>query len=189
MLHLYASFGPTRPFGRQILEISKATTMTKSLIKGRLKEIGQAAAYDLASSRAPGDAETAHERIRLLAQFYRAAGCQGLIVLFDELERIANSRFNQRTAAYQEAGLVAGDRADSGQRYPAGLCHDGGVSGQLYHRGNGDAQSHGLALGQVSESGSSAPREGFRLLTSYSPSRFAQRPADRRDQIPRQKSL
>jgi len=47
MLHLYAEFRADETFRAQILEDLEGKTMTKSLIKGRLKEIGQAAAYDL----------------------------------------------------------------------------------------------------------------------------------------------
>ena len=75
--------------------------MLKTVIKGRLKQIGEAAAYDL---NGPKSALLAHDRIRLLARFFRAAGCKGWVVLFDEMERVAKFSLNQRLAAYSELG-------------------------------------------------------------------------------------
>lgn len=101
LLHLYESFGADEEFRVQILNDFEGRPLLKTILKSRLKQIGVAAAYDLNS---PRNALMAHDRIRLLAQFYRASGCKGWVVLFDEMERVAKFSLNQRLAAYAELG-------------------------------------------------------------------------------------
>ena len=66
-----------------------------------MKDIGELSAYDL---KAAPNQSLAHDRIRLYAQFIRACGSNGLVVLFDETERIAKFSRKQRILAYQELG-------------------------------------------------------------------------------------
>jgi hypothetical protein len=101
LLHLYEAFRADEEFRTQILNDFEGRGLLKTIIKNRLKLINSAAAYDLSG---PRSAFLAHDRIRLLAQLYRACGCKGLVVLFDEMERVAKFSLNQRLAAYQELG-------------------------------------------------------------------------------------
>lgn len=101
LLHLYEAFRADEEFRVQILNDFEGRPILKTMIKNRLRQINEAAAYDLSG---PRNAYLAHDRIRLLAQFFRACGCKGWVVLFDEMERVAKFSLNQRLAAYQELG-------------------------------------------------------------------------------------
>lgn len=98
LLYLYSAFRADEEFRIQILQDFEGNSIQKSEIRRRLKEMGQLSAYDLTGPRS--NLLLAHDRIRLLAQIFRASGCNGLIVLFDELERIARFTTKQRIAAY-----------------------------------------------------------------------------------------
>ncbi|MGI4789550.1 MAG: BREX system ATP-binding domain-containing protein [Janthinobacterium lividum] len=99
LLTLYQEFRAEGELRSQILLDFEGKPLLKTLIRKHLKEIGQAADYDLST---PANPLLAHDRIRLLAQAYRAGGCRGLVVLFDEVERIAKFSLKQRIAAYKE---------------------------------------------------------------------------------------
>ncbi len=101
LLHLYEAFRADEEFRVQILNDFEGRAILKTILKNRLKQINQAAAYDLTG---PRSAFVAHDRIRLLAQFFRASGCKGWVVLFDEMERVGKFSLNQRLAAYSELG-------------------------------------------------------------------------------------
>jgi GNAT superfamily N-acetyltransferase len=101
LLHLYDKFRADEELRTQILEDFEGKPLGKLIIRQKLKEIGQAAAYDLASPRNP---LLAHDRIRVLAQFFRACGCKGIVVFFDELDRMARFTKRQRFSAYEELG-------------------------------------------------------------------------------------
>lgn len=101
MLHIYEEYRGDQELRAQILDDLEGKPLLKTEIRRKLKEMGELAAYDLSG---PKTTLLAHDRIRLLAQFYRACGCQGLVVLVDEVERVAKFSSNQRAAAYQELG-------------------------------------------------------------------------------------
>ncbi|MCW3051570.1 MAG: hypothetical protein JWN14_740 [Chthonomonadales bacterium] len=101
LLHLYEAFRADEEFRVQILNDFEGRAILKTILKNRLKQINQAAAYDLSG---PRNAFLAHDRVRLLAQFFKASGCKGWVVLFDEMERVAKFSLNQRLAAYSELG-------------------------------------------------------------------------------------
>ena len=101
LLHLYEAFRADEEFRVQILNDFEGRAILKTILINRLRQINQAAAYDLSG---PRNAFLAHDRIRLLAQFFRASGCKGWVVLFDEMERVAKFSLNQRLAAYSELG-------------------------------------------------------------------------------------
>lgn len=105
LLHIYEEFKLDKELRVQILNDFEGKPLLKTEIRKRLKEIGQLAGYDLSG---PRNSLLAHDRIRLLARFFRACGCKGLVVLFDELERIAKFSIKQRIAAYQELGWWRG---------------------------------------------------------------------------------
>lgn len=108
LLRLYEEFRADAELRSQILEDFEGKPLPVGIIRNRLQEIKELAAYDLTLPKnAQQLREAAHERIRLLAQFYRACGCRGWVVLFDEAERIAKFSTNQRSAAYQEVGWWA----------------------------------------------------------------------------------
>jgi hypothetical protein len=101
LLHLYEAYRADEEFRVHILNDIEGRGMLKTVIKGRLKLIGQAAAYDL---NGPRSGLLSQDRIRLLAQWFKAAGCKGWVVLFDEMERVARFSLGQRLAAYSELG-------------------------------------------------------------------------------------
>lgn len=110
MLHLYDEFSIEPELRMQIVRDFEGQPMLKTLIKQKLKEINQTAAYDL---RHPRNALLAHQRIRIYARFAVACGVKGVVIFFDELERLAMFPRKQRIAAYSELGWwrrVAGSR-------------------------------------------------------------------------------
>lgn len=101
LLYLYEEYRADPEFRAQVLDDFEGKPLPKSAIRLRLKETGAQAAYDLGPQKT---ALQAHDRIRLLAQIARACGCKGLVLLIDELERIAQFSLPQRSAAYRELG-------------------------------------------------------------------------------------
>ena len=111
LLRLYGEFYLDEELRQAILDDFEGKTMPKPDIKRKLKEIGIASLYDLNS---PKGTQFSHDRIRLLAQFYKACGCSGWIIFFDEMERMAKFSLKQRIAAYQELGWWRDVAATSG---------------------------------------------------------------------------
>ncbi len=101
LLRLYAEFGADEEFRAQILSDFEGRPLLKTILKRKLKEVNAAAAYDLSGGRA---ALTAHDRVRLMAQYFRACGCKGWVIFFDEMERVAKFSLKQRLVAYEELG-------------------------------------------------------------------------------------
>jgi hypothetical protein len=101
LLAIYREFWAEGELRAQVLNDFEGKPLLKNHIRGKLKEIGQVSDFDLT---APLNPLMAHDRIRLLAQVFRAAGGRGLVVLFDEVERIAKFSLKQRIAAYTELG-------------------------------------------------------------------------------------
>ena len=99
LLTVYREFRTEGELRAQILSDFEGRPLLKSHIRGKLREIGQVPDYDLSALANP---LLAHDRIRLLARTVRAADCRGLVVLFDEVERIAKFSVKQRLAAYAE---------------------------------------------------------------------------------------
>lgn len=85
----------------EILSDLEGNPVSVAKIRQALKEIQGASHFDL---RAPRNALLAHDRIRLLGKFCQAHGTKGLVVFFDEVERIAQFPFKARLSAYQEIG-------------------------------------------------------------------------------------
>ena len=101
LLRLYEAFRADEEFRVDILNDFEGHPILKTVLKGRLRQINEAAAYDLSG---PRNALLAHDRIRLLSQLFRAGGSKGWVILFDEMERVARFSLNQRLAAYSELG-------------------------------------------------------------------------------------
>jgi hypothetical protein len=101
LLRLYEAFRADEEFRVQILGDFEGRAILKTILKNRLRQINEAAAYDLTG---PRNALLAHDRIRLLSRFFRACGCKGWVILFDEMERVAKFSLSQRLAAYSELG-------------------------------------------------------------------------------------
>jgi len=101
LLHLYEEFRADEEFRTRILDDIEGTSLNKTEIRRKLKEIGERSTYDLS---APRNQLLAHDRICVLAQFFRACGCKGIVVFFDEVERIAKFSRKQRISAYEELG-------------------------------------------------------------------------------------
>jgi hypothetical protein len=85
----------------QILEDIEGKPLAKSRITAELRSLGELSRYQLTS---PRNTSLAHDRIEVLAQFCRTHGHSGLIVFFDEVERISNFSFKARLAAYEQLG-------------------------------------------------------------------------------------
>ena len=101
MLHLYEELRADEEFRTQILSDFEGCPLVITLLRQRLKELGQEAGYALKGTK---NALLAHDRIRLLAQLYRACGASGWVILFDELDRFTVFPTKQRLAAWEELG-------------------------------------------------------------------------------------
>lgn len=101
LLHIYQEFRGDEELRTQVLDDFEGKFLPKTVLRQKLKELGVLVSYDLSGPRNP---LVAHDRIRLLARLYRTGGGKGLVVLFDELERIAKFSVKQRLSAYQELG-------------------------------------------------------------------------------------
>jgi hypothetical protein len=170
LLHLYEEFRADQEFRIQILEDFEGKPLLKTTIRQRLKELGELAAYDLGS---PRNAFLAHDRIRLLAQFYRACRCKGLVVLFDELERIAKFSLNQRIAAYRELGWWAEVAAQAGSAILPVFAMTDNFLDEVVFGGKSDVQRFvSSVLGSQDERDQQAT-QGIELLRKHSPLRSA----------------
>jgi hypothetical protein len=101
LIRLYDAYRVDEEFRLRVLADFEGTAILKTVLKGRLKQINELSAFNLGS---PRNALLAHDRIRLLAQLYKAAGCKGWVIFFDEMERVAKFSLNQRLAAYSQLG-------------------------------------------------------------------------------------
>ena len=97
----------------QLLGDLEGRPFPKSRLRQELKQLDEASHFDLAS---PRNALLAHDRIRLLAQFFRCHGAKGIVVFFDEVERIEKFSFKARLSAYQELGWWKRACAESNSR-------------------------------------------------------------------------
>ncbi|MCW5933488.1 MAG: DUF2791 family P-loop domain-containing protein [Fimbriimonadia bacterium] len=103
LLLLYEEFTADEEFREQVLgDIEGIDTIRKAILRQRLKEINQAAGYDLSIRK---NDDMAYDRLRLLAQLFkmRTSG-KGWIILIDEVERLANFSRKQRLSAYEMIG-------------------------------------------------------------------------------------
>jgi len=87
-------------FRARILEDVQGKPMPLAEIRKGLRELRQTSAYDLRGT--PRAKALARERIRLLARWFRAFGRHGLVVFFDEMERVQSFTRKQRMAAYEQ---------------------------------------------------------------------------------------
>ena len=101
LIRLYEEYRVDDELRVKILDDIEGDPLLLTTIKQKLKDIGEVSAYDL---KAVPNQSLAHDRIRLYAQFVRACGSNGLVILFDEAERIAKFSRKQRILAYQELG-------------------------------------------------------------------------------------
>ncbi|NUM39148.1 MAG: DUF2791 family P-loop domain-containing protein [Armatimonadetes bacterium] len=97
----------------KILGDIEGRPITKTQITAELKGLGEVSQYDLKS---PRNALLAHDRLRLLAQFFNSHRASGLVVFFDEVERIERFTFRARLGAYEELGWWTRVCQESGSR-------------------------------------------------------------------------
>ena len=100
LMMLYEALTGNVGFRVRILEEIQGKPIALGEIRTELKQLGQASAYDLRGT--PRASALVPERIRLLARWFRAFGRHGLVVFFDELERLGNFSLRQRMAAYEQ---------------------------------------------------------------------------------------
>ncbi len=105
LLHLYRDFSSDPEFRFQILGDFEGKGLQKNILVQKLKEVGANKDYDLRNP--PRSAPLAQQRIQLFARLVRACGVGGVVVLFDELERMAQFSKKQRLAAYEQLGWWA----------------------------------------------------------------------------------
>ena len=101
LIRLYEEYRVDDELRVKILDDIEGDPLLLTIIRQKLKDIGESSAYDL---KPTPNQSLAHDRIRLYAQFVRACGSNGLVVLFDEVERMAKFSRKQRILAYQELG-------------------------------------------------------------------------------------
>lgn len=160
LLHLYEAYRADEEFRVQILNDIEGRPLLKTMIKNRLKLINEAAAYDL---NGPRNALLAHDRIRLLAQFFKACGCKGWVVLFDEMERVAKFSLNQRLAAYSELGWWRAAAELTGSRLLPIFTTASGFLSESVTGGTHDEQRLGSA-GYAQDDRDKLARSGIELL-------------------------
>jgi len=123
-MYLYEEMQADVDFRVRILEDVQGKAMPLSEIRQALKELRQASAYDLRGT--PRARALVPERIRLLARWFRAFGKHGLVVFFDELERLGNFTRRQRMAAYEQvAWWTEAARSDGTALLPVWFATDG----------------------------------------------------------------
>jgi hypothetical protein len=160
LLYLYTSFRHDEEFRVQVLQDFEGKPIQKTEIRKRLKEMGQLSAYDLTGPRS--NLLLAPDRIRLLAQIFRACGTNGLIVLFDELERIARFTRKQRIAAYQQLDWWRRMSEQPGAAiYPVFAMTE---SNWIY-----EDEESAPQISMVGPSGDLDARDGIALLKEYMP--------------------
>lgn len=163
LLLLYEQFRADEELRAEILGDFEGKPLMKSVIKQKLREIGKLSSYALQIS--PRNALLAHDRLRLLAQFFRASGGHGLVVFFDELERVAKFSVKQRIAVYQELGWwrEMGEQPGSGI-LPVFAMTDAFLGGSVTG-GTNDQQRFGTARGDSSlDDRDQAALRGIELL-------------------------
>jgi len=103
-----------------------------------------------------------------MAQMFRAAGCHGIVIMFDELERIAKFSLKQRAAAYQElAWWQEAAQRSAGAILPVFAMTDEFLDTYVTG-GKRDAQKFvSGALGQVVDAREARASRGIELLSSY----------------------
>jgi hypothetical protein len=102
LLHIYEAIHIDEELRAAILADFEGRALSKTVIRQKLKELGQQAAYDL--SGPTGDAALAPARLRLFGRLCRAFTGRGLVVLIDETERLRRFTVRQRLAAYDQLG-------------------------------------------------------------------------------------
>jgi len=132
----------------------------KTRLAAALKDVGAASQYDL---RAPKNALLAHERLRILAQFFRVHGAKGLIVFFDEVERIEKFTFRARLAAYEQMGWWKSVCEQPGSAIYAVLAQTPGSIEQCLTE-KGDEAKVGMASNSAADE---LAREGIALLRQF----------------------
>ncbi len=84
-----------------ILNDIEGRPLAKTRLAQELRALGELSHFDLKSKR---NALLAHDRLMVYAQFCKAHQAKGLVVFFDELERVVNFSFKARLAVYEELG-------------------------------------------------------------------------------------
>ncbi len=115
-LYLYEYARGDAEFADRIIRFWAGDPLPVADLRRRLKEIGAAATYRLASIK---ERDLSVQRFRFVSRLVRAAGYRGWVVLLDEVELIGRYTTLQRAKSYGEiARWVRGDRDDPG----APLC-------------------------------------------------------------------
>jgi hypothetical protein len=125
LLHCYEEMQADEEFRVRILDDIQGAPAPKGEIVRRLRELGQAAAYD-SRGWVGKQNSLAHDRIRVLARFFRALGSEGVVVLFDEVERVANFTRKQRVAALSEVGWWQSTAEEAGSAVLPVFAHTTG---------------------------------------------------------------
>jgi len=113
LLRLYEGYRDDAEFCVRLLEDIQGAPLLKTEIRKRLRELGEGAGFDMGGSQRAD--QLAHPRALVFARLLRAMGCEGLVVLVDEVERLGTFSRRQRCAAYGEIAWWwdAAQRADS----------------------------------------------------------------------------
>ncbi|MCX6360401.1 MAG: DUF2791 family P-loop domain-containing protein [Armatimonadetes bacterium] len=171
MLYLYEEERVDLEFRTQVLNDLQGMPLAKTEITKRLRAHKQTAGWDLKGG--PRNDALAHDRIRVLARLARAFDAPGLVVLFDEVERLATFSFRQRLAAYEEiAWWVEQSRLQGSALVTVWMCNQGILDTVL----KADRAKLGLIGGLAPDGTSESPaldgadflRSGFAPLVDLS---------------------
>jgi hypothetical protein len=110
-LYLYEYARGDEEFRDRLIRYWAGDKLSVTDIRRRLRELGAAGSYKIASVR---ESELSRQRFRFVSRLMRAAGHRGWIVLFDEVELIGRYTIGQRAKSYVEiARWVKGEREDA----------------------------------------------------------------------------
>ena len=114
LVHLYEEQYADAEFRIRVIEDLAGKKIADGTIKTRLKEIQQASAYYVSGTGVRFE-NTADQRVRLLARYFRSCGLRGWAVFLDEVEVMGRMTPRQRMSSYLTFGILAAiaESADS----------------------------------------------------------------------------
>lgn len=161
LLLLFGEFRADEELRQQILDDIEGKPLKVTDIRTKLRELGRQGLYSLTAGPHAGLAQS---RIRLYAQLCRVATGAGMVVLFDEVERLVTFTRRQRFAAYEQIGWWSERAAEAGSGILPVFAMTRGLVEEAITNGKLDAQQYHLAVEQMDPVQQSLGQQGLRLL-------------------------
>lgn len=161
MLLLFAEYWVDEELRQQILDDIEGKPLKLTEIRKRLKALGRQEIFQLQAGR---QAALAHSRLRLYGQICRACTGAGLVVFFDELERLVLFTRKQRFAAYQEIGWWCRRAAEEASGIVPVFAMTRGLVEEAIDGGKLDAQEFGAIGADLDPEHKALGEAGLELL-------------------------